>query len=79
MPGDRMESFGLKGSKKVKDMFIDEKIPVSIRETIPHLVDAKGRILWIPGIRQSRHAAVSEQTERLFVMRVQIRSSEGLR
>jgi tRNA(Ile)-lysidine synthase len=79
MPGDRMEPFGLKGSKKVKDMFIDEKIPVSIRETIPHLVDAKGRILWIPGIRQSRHAAVSEQTERLFVMRVQIRSSEGLR
>ncbi|TMV44291.1 tRNA lysidine(34) synthetase TilS [Paenibacillus mesophilus] len=69
-PGDRMEPLGLKGTKKVKDMFIDEKMPPETRDRVPLVLDASGRILWIPGVRRSTHATVSETTSRVLVMKV---------
>nr|WP_255807736.1 tRNA lysidine(34) synthetase TilS [Cohnella mopanensis] len=62
MPGDLMHPYGLKGTKKVQDMFVDAKVPRSRRDKFPLLVDGKGRVLWIPGIRRSSHALVTEQT-----------------
>ncbi|MGG6312078.1 tRNA lysidine(34) synthetase TilS [Paenibacillus macerans] len=62
LPGDVMKVLGLNGSKKVKDIFIDEKIPPSLRSRIPMVTDAKGRILWIPGVRRSAIAAVNPHT-----------------
>jgi tRNA(Ile)-lysidine synthase len=64
--GDRFEPLGLNGSKKVKDMLIDAKIPPSRREAIPLMVDAAGSILWIPGLRRSKHAQVHMETKRLL-------------
>ncbi|MBB6669583.1 tRNA lysidine(34) synthetase TilS [Cohnella nanjingensis] len=55
-PGDRMDPMGLNGSKKVQDMFVDAKIPRSERDQRPLLTDSADRILWIPGLRRSRHA-----------------------
>lgn len=69
-PGDRMEPLGLKGTKKVKDMFIDEKVPPAARDVVPIVQDAAGRILWIPGVRRSAHATVSETTSKVLVMKV---------
>lgn len=69
-PGDRMKPFGLNGSKKVKDMYIDDKIPPSLRRRLPLLVDAEGEILWIPGMRRSRHAPVGKTTSRILYMKV---------
>ncbi|RKN65759.1 tRNA lysidine(34) synthetase TilS [Paenibacillus ginsengarvi] len=69
-PGDRMEPLGLKGTKKVKDMFIDEKIPPSARDQFPLVLDAAGRVLWIPGLRRSAHAVVADTTTRVLVMNV---------
>jgi tRNA(Ile)-lysidine synthase len=69
-PGDRMEPLGLKGTKKVKDMFIDKKVPPAARGRVPLVLDAAGRIIWIPGVRRSTHATVSETTTRVLVMRV---------
>jgi tRNA(Ile)-lysidine synthase len=68
--GDRLEPFGLNGSKKVKDMFIDAKMPAIRREVIPLLVDATGRILWIAGFRRSKHALVGPDTERVLHMKL---------
>lgn len=59
-PGDRIEPMGLNGSKKVQDMFVDAKVPKSLRDGLPLLVDASGRVLWIPGMRRSRHAPPAE-------------------
>ncbi|RED29748.1 tRNA lysidine(34) synthetase TilS [Paenibacillus sp. VMFN-D1] len=61
-PGDTMRIMGLNGSKKVKDIFIDAKIPPSMRSRIPVLVDGSGSIVWIPGVRRSIHAAVGAHT-----------------
>lgn len=69
-PGDRLDPLGLNGSKKVKDIFIDAKIPPSRRERIPLLVDAENRVLWIPGLRRSRHALITGETRMLLEVSV---------
>ncbi|WP_456272810.1 tRNA lysidine(34) synthetase TilS [Bacillus sp. AK031] len=56
-PGDRMKVKGLNGTKKVKDIFIDEKIPVSLRDAWPIIEDDAGEILWIPKLRKSVFAS----------------------
>ncbi|WP_245948204.1 tRNA lysidine(34) synthetase TilS [Paenibacillus sambharensis] len=65
-PGDRMSVFGLNGTKKVQDMFVDSKIPPSRRDRIPLVWDAEGRLLWIPGVRRSSVAPIGAGTERLL-------------
>lgn len=51
--GDKMKVKGLDGSKKVKDIFIDKKIKLDKRDSWPVVVDSKGNIVWIPGIKKS--------------------------
>lgn len=48
-PGDRMRPVGLRGSKKLQDIFSDRKVPRARRRTLPVLV-AGGEIAWIPGV-----------------------------
>ena len=51
--GDRIKVKGLDGSKKIKDIFIDKKIKMDKRDSWPIVVDSKGKIVWIPGIKKS--------------------------
>ncbi|MBP2645136.1 MAG: tRNA(Ile)-lysidine synthase [Firmicutes bacterium] len=44
MDGDRFLPAGMNGSKKVKDFFIDAKVPQSKRDSIPILCDSQGII-----------------------------------
>jgi len=48
-PGDRMTPFGMSGRKKVKDIFIDRKIPLSERKRIP-LLFCGDDLIWIAGV-----------------------------
>ncbi|CQR47455.1 tRNA(Ile)-lysidine synthase [Paraliobacillus sp. PM-2] len=48
--GDRIYVKGLGGSKKVKDIFIDKKIPLQERDQWPLVVDQEGHVLWIIGL-----------------------------
>ncbi len=48
-PGDRMTPFGMSGRKKVKDIFIDRKIPSSQRKRIP-LLYCGDELIWIAGV-----------------------------
>src|SRR5690606_23567284 len=64
--GDRMRLKGLGGRKKVKDMFIDHKVPPSIRSKLPMLATEDGRILWLPGIRASDEAPITKSTTRIL-------------
>lgn len=52
--GDRMFLKGVDGSKKVKDIFIDKKIPLERRDSWPIVVDSRGKIVWIPGLKKSK-------------------------
>ncbi len=50
-PGDRI--LLPYGTKKLKKLFAEEKIPAEARGRIPVLVDAGGRVLWVPGVASS--------------------------
>ena len=52
--GDTMSLLGMNGHKKIKDIFIDKKISVSERELWPVVVDSRGIIVWLPGIKKSK-------------------------
>lgn len=52
--GDKMEVKNLMGSKKVKDILIDSKVPISKRNDIPIVTDSKNSILWVPGVKKSK-------------------------
>ena len=53
--GDYIETLGLNGKKKIKDIFIEEKIPIEVRNNYPLLVDSNDNILWIPNIKKSKY------------------------
>ena len=52
--GDKMTIKNMKSPKKLKDIYIDCKIPKEERDLHPLVVDSNGEILWIPGIKKSK-------------------------
>ena len=44
--GDRFRPLGMKGSKKLKDFFIDRKVPAGERDEIPLLLGEE-KIIWV--------------------------------
>ncbi len=52
--GDRIAVKNLSGTKKINDIFIDNKIELNKRDTIPIVTDSKNRILWIAGVKKSK-------------------------
>ena len=48
-PGDRILPFGSNRTKRLKDLFIDQRIPRAQRDRIPLLCD-HDQIVWIPGV-----------------------------
>jgi tRNA(Ile)-lysidine synthase len=66
-PGDRFRPLGLGGSKKVKDFFIDLKVPKSQRPQIPILC-SKDHILWIVGHRLDDRVKVTSSTKRTIYL-----------
>jgi tRNA(Ile)-lysidine synthase len=64
-PGDRIQPLGMKGIKKIKSVFIDEKIPLRHRKGIPLLVDQEA-VLWIAGLRLSERVKITENTRHIL-------------
>jgi len=68
MAGDRIAPDGMRGTRKVQDLFVDRKLARGRRSHWP-LVTADGQILWIPGIARSRVALVTSATRRVQHLR----------
>ena len=51
--GDKMIVKGLNGTKKVNEIFINEKIKTTDRKTWPIVLDAEEKVVWIPGLKKS--------------------------
>ncbi len=64
-PGDRIQPLGMKGTRKLKSVFIDEKISRELRGAIPILADALS-VLWVPGVRLSERVRIGEATKRVL-------------
>ena len=52
--GDRMAVKNMTGSKKISDIFIDEKIKSSDRDTWPVVLDSENNVIWLPGLKKSK-------------------------
>jgi len=52
--GDAMYPTGMKGSKKISQLFKDNKLSLLDKEKIWILADAKDHIIWVIGLRQDR-------------------------
>lgn len=63
--GDRFRPWGMKGHKKLKDFFVDLKIPREDRDQIWLLCDEE-KILWVCGWRQSEDTRVTELTNQIL-------------
>ncbi|WP_132996065.1 tRNA lysidine(34) synthetase TilS [Sporanaerobacter acetigenes] len=66
--GDTIQPFGMSGNKKLKDLFIDKKIPIDEREKIPILVD-KNDIIWVVGLRTSEKYKITPYTKNVLVIK----------
>jgi len=70
-PGDRFRPLGSRGAKKIKDFFIDHKVSVMERDTVP-IVTMNGEPIWLVGFRIDDRIRVSEETINLLVMKFEV-------
>ena len=59
--GDKMYLKKMDGARKVKDIFIDCKVPLEDRDKWPVVVDSNDRILWLPGIKKSKYTKLKSE------------------
>ena len=63
--GDKMVPIGMKGTKKLKDIFINSKIPKEIRDIIP-IVCFDEKIAWVVGVKVSEQFKVTSNTKQIL-------------
>jgi tRNA(Ile)-lysidine synthase len=73
-PGDRFRPLGLGGSKKIKDFFMDIKMPKSQRRRVPILC-SPDHIVWVVGHRLDHRVRVRPETSR--ILRLYYRQEQG--
>ena len=68
--GDKFMPFGMSGSKKLKDLFIDLKIPKERRDSIP-LITFGDDIAWIVGYRISDKFKINKDTKSILKIKIE--------
>lgn len=67
--GDRFTPLGMTAPKKLKDYFIDKKVPQPLRDSTP-LLCAGGGVIWVVGHGIDARAAVTTSTRRFLIIEV---------
>ena len=68
--GDIFYPLGAPGKTKLKDFFIDRKIPRQERDQIP-LVLAGGVIVWVAGKQISHYCRITDRTRKALILRLE--------
>ena len=69
--GDRYQPLGMAGTKKLKDLFIERRLPLSRRAVLPLLVSG-GTILWIPGCGRSEVARIAATSTQILHIKIEL-------
>ena len=69
-PGDRFMPFGMKHNKKLKNFFIDLKVPVQEREKTLVFTDQE-QILWIGNQRIDQRFAIGDETGSILKIKIE--------
>jgi len=67
-PGDRFVPLGMKGTKKLKAFFIDEKIPRDQRKSIPLITSINDDIIWVYEKRIGERYRVTDKSTKVMVV-----------
>lgn len=67
-PGDRIRPLGMRGTKKLQDLLVDRKVPRRMRDLVPVVVDASGRVVWVVGHALDGDAAAESGTNDVIVL-----------
>ncbi len=65
--GDKLSQSGMQGTKKVSDIFTDEKVEKHLRDLVP-IVEKDGEILFVCGLRKSSLYGVGENTKKYLII-----------
>lgn len=57
--GDRLRPLGAPGRRKLQDLLVDRKVPRAERDSVPLVVDAGGRIVWVAGVTIAHECRVT--------------------
>jgi tRNA(Ile)-lysidine synthase len=68
-PGDRFCPLGVRGTQKLKDFFIDHKVPKFERSSIPLLTSGE-KIAWVVGYRIDERVKITEKTKKVLKIEV---------
>lgn len=60
-PGDRFRPLGMKGTKKLQDLFVDAGIDMKERRRVPVIVSGE-HIVWVAGVRLSEDFKITPET-----------------
>jgi tRNA(Ile)-lysidine synthase len=60
-PGDRFKPLGMTGTQKLKDFFVNQKVPRSQRAQCP-IILCRGKIIWVVGHRIDESVKVIPST-----------------
>ena len=69
--GDKFWPLGSPGIQKVKDFFINNKIPMLERDTVP-IVTMYDQPIWIVGFRIDDRIRITKETRRLLIMKLEV-------
>jgi tRNA(Ile)-lysidine synthase len=72
-PGDKLYPAGMKGSKKLQDVFVDKKIPRNKRATWPVVVNGKNEVVWLAGVAVDRRAMVDPKKHRTINLTCEVK------
>ncbi len=72
--GDWFLPFGMKGKKKISDFFIDEKIPIFKKNSIP-ILESNGDIIWVCGLRLDDRFKITNSSKRILKLTFNIKNN----
>lgn len=64
--GDYIILKGSNNKKKIKEIFIEKKLPTSIRNNYPILVDNNDNIIWIPNMKKSKFCIKKDEKDKNY-------------
>jgi len=65
--GDYFYPLGMQGRKKLSDFFVNEKVPLHVKDTVPVLVNGNDDIVWIGGYRPDDRYKVTTHTKKVII------------
>ena len=68
-PGDALRPLGLRGRKKVQDLFVDRKVDRRVRHTVPIVADPEVGIVWVVGHTVADDFRITAATEGMLLLR----------